>query len=88
MENFETIESLKWNIHHFERAKYLILQFAKKERHDKHYRLQVGKTVWKCNTFTSLIDCVRMDGEDYTKGHMGGNVFERDFRPGSFIQMQ
>ena len=46
MENFETIEYLKWNFQHFEKAKYLISQFAKKGRHDQNYRLPVGQTLF------------------------------------------
>ena len=47
---------LKWNFQHIERAKCLISQFAKRRRHDNHYRLQVGKTVWKCNiNFTNWL---------------------------------
>ena len=45
---WNSLEYLKWNFQHFEKAKYLISQFAKKGRHRNH-RLQVGKTLWKCN---------------------------------------
>ena len=81
MEKFNTIEYLEWNFQHFEKAKYLISQFAKKGRHDKHYRLRIGKLCGSVIS-TSLIDCVQMDGEDYRKGHMRGNASEKDFRSG------
>ena len=51
MENVETLDNLKWNLQHFEKVKYLILQFAKYRRydHDKNYWLPIGQTLWKCN---------------------------------------
>ena len=45
MENFETLQYLKWHFQHFEKAKYLNSQFAKKGGHDKNYRLPVGQTL-------------------------------------------
>ena len=58
MEIFETLEYPKWHFQHFEKAKYLISQFAKKGRHDKNYQLQ--KSFYKTEQQNSKVSFMRI----------------------------